>query len=285
MGLFAQKVRERKVGTGELAIYWLSQAGFVFKSSANKIVYVDVYFSEVVERAFGFKRMMTCPIAAEEVEADLIVCTHEHLDHMDTEALPVIAERTNTHFSGPVECVKQFRAMGIPESRCHLLEEGKKSVVAGITVHGVYADHGELAPDALGVVLDFEGIRVYHTGDTAFRPDEFGPVIKMQPDVLIPCINGRYGNMDATEAARLVSIVNPRTAIASHFWMFVEHDGDPAAFLAACSELAPGVQALVMKPGEELLFSKDGKGGIGNGEQRAAGREESSGDGVGNGHR
>jgi L-ascorbate 6-phosphate lactonase len=263
---FVQKVREREVEEGGLAIYWLSQAGFIFKSSANKIVYVDPYFSEVVEWAFGFKRMMACPIAAEEVEADLIVCTHEHLDHMDTEALPIIAKRTSTQFAGPVECMKEFGTMGIPESRCHLLEEGKKSVVAGISVEGVYADHGELAPDALGVVMDFEGIRVYHTGDTAFRAEKFGPVTKIQPDVLIPCINGRYGNMDATEAARLAGMVNPHTAIASHFWMFVEHDGDPARFLEACSELAPGVRALVMKPGEELLFSKSKKGRKRNGE-------------------
>jgi L-ascorbate 6-phosphate lactonase len=266
MGEFAQRVREKKVQEGSLAIYWLSQAGFVFKSSASKVVYVDPYFSEVVERAFGFKRMMACPIAAEEVEADLIVCTHEHLDHMDTEALPVIAKRTRMHFAGPIECVKNFTTMGIPESRCHLLEEGKKVVVAGITVNGVYADHGEFAPDAIGVVLDFDGIRVYHTGDTAFRPNEFGPVIKMRPDVLIPCINGRYGNMDATEAARLVGMAKPHTAIASHFWMFVEHNGDPARFLEACSQLAPGVHALVMKPGEELLFLKSKKGGKRNGE-------------------
>ncbi len=261
-GEFAQKVKERRVDQGSLAIYWLSQAGFVFKSSDNKIVYVDPYFSDVVERAFGFKRMMPCPIAAEEVEADLIICTHEHLDHMDTDALPVIAKKTRAQFAGPVECVKEFKKMDIPESRCHLLDEGKRSVVAGISVQGVYADHGELAPDAIGVALDFKGVKVYHTGDTAFRPEEFGPAIKFQPDVLIPCINGRYGNMDATEAARLAAMANPRTVIASHFWMFVEHNGDPGRFLEACSQLAPGVQALVMKPGEEFLFSKSQKGGI-----------------------
>lgn len=244
-----------------LAIYWLSQAGFIFKSSTNKIVYVDPYFSEAVERAFGFKRMMSCPIAAEEVEADLIVTTHEHLDHMDTDALPVIAKRSGAQFAGPIECVKEFKRIGIPEDRCHLLEEGRVTRAAGISVEAVYADHGVLAPDAVGVVLDFEGVKVYHTGDTAFRPQEFGPAIQRRPDLLIPCINGRYGNLDAEEAARLTAVVNPQTVIASHFWMFVEHDGDPDGFLQACAQLAPGVQALVMKPGEEFIFSKSQKRG------------------------
>jgi L-ascorbate 6-phosphate lactonase len=78
----------------------------------------------------------------------------------------------------------------------------------------------------------------------------------MHPDILLPCINGRFGNLTAEEAARLARDINPRLAIASHFWMFVEHNGDPAAFLASCAKLAPGVKAVVMKPGERYLFEK-----------------------------
>lgn len=245
-----------KVEPGCVAIYWLSQAGFVLKSSSGKVIYVDPYFSDVVERTFGFKRMMMCPIAPEEVVADLIACTHEHLDHMDTDALPLIANCPRTQFAGPSECVKEFKKMGIPEERCHLLEVGREMAMDGLVVRAVYADHGELAPDAVGIVFDLEGIKVYHTGDTAYRPEGFRPAIEMRPEILLPCINGRYGNMDAQEAALLAQAVRAQVAIASHFWMFVEHDGDPAAFLKNCSELAPGTQALVMKPGERFLFRK-----------------------------
>ncbi len=54
------------------------------------------------------------------------------------------------------------------------------------------------------------------------------PNIEMHPDILLPCINGRYGNMDAKEAALLTKARSPRLAIASHFRMFVEHSGEPA---------------------------------------------------------
>jgi len=245
-----------KVGQDCLAIYWLSQAGFVFKSPSGKVVYIDPYFSEVVERLFGFKRMMACPISASEVNADLIICTHEHLDHMDIDALPVLAKNTRVRFAGPIECVKEFSKLGISPDRSILLEEGKEIRLEGITLNVVFADHGELAPDAVGAVVEMDGVRVYHTGDTAYRPKEFEPAAKMRPHVLLPCINGRYGNLNAHEAALLTQIVNPQLAIASHFWMFVEHNGDPAGFLDDCSKLAPGVQALVMKPGERFLFHK-----------------------------
>jgi L-ascorbate 6-phosphate lactonase len=256
MRSFAETIAQRKVNAGELAIYWLCQAGFAFKSRANKVVYVDPYFSDVVERVVGFKRMMTCPVLAEEANADLVVCTHEHLDHMDTDALPVLARNPRTQFTGPIECIKEFTKLGISAKRCHLLEEGKSLALGGVEIDAVYADHGELAPDALGIVLNFEGIKVYHTGDTAYRPKEFSPAIEMNPHVLIPCINGRFGNMDAREAALLTSLVKPRVVIPSHFWMFVEQNGAPGDFLDLCKQVAPQSQAVVMKPGEELLFKE-----------------------------
>jgi L-ascorbate 6-phosphate lactonase len=250
-------IAERKVNAGELAIYWLCQAGFAFKSSANAVVYIDPYFSDVVERVIGFKRMMTCPMSAEEANAHLVVCTHEHLDHMDIDALPVLARNPRTQFTGPIECIKEFAKLGIPAQRCHLLEEGNSLTLGGIEINAVYADHGDLAPDALGIVLNFGGIKVYHTGDTAYRPKEFGPAIGMKPEILIPCINGRFGNMDAKEAALLTSLVKPRVVIPSHFWMFVEQNGEPGAFLDLCKEVAPQSQAVVMKPGQEFLFKKE----------------------------
>jgi len=200
--------------------------------------------------------MMTCPVLPEEAHADVVVCTHEHLDHMDTDALPVLAHNPETQFCGPIECIKEFVKLGIPAKRCHLLEEGKRLTLGSVEINAVYADHGELAPDALGVVLNFGGIKVYHTGDTAYRPEQFQPAINMHPDVLIPCINGRFGNMDAREAASLTGLAKPKVVIPSHFWMFVEQNGEPAAFLDYCKELAPETRTVLLKPGEELPFEK-----------------------------
>ncbi len=252
----AKLIRESTPQTNQLALFWLSQAGFVFKSSSGHVVYVDPYFTDVVERVIGFKRMMPCPIRVEDVVADLILCTHEHLDHMDTDALPILAKSSATHFAGPIECMKEFEKLGIPADRCHLLEEGKSVRIGSTTVHAVYADHGELAPDALGVVLDFDGVRVYHTGDTAYRPEEFRPALELEPDILLPCINGVFGNMNADEAAALTALAKPEVVLPTHFWMFVEQNGDPGRFLSRCSELAPETKAVLLKPGEEWIFHR-----------------------------
>jgi L-ascorbate metabolism protein UlaG (beta-lactamase superfamily) len=200
--------------------------------------------------------MMPCPLMAEEANADLLVCTHEHPDHMDTDALSALARHTRTHFAGPIKRFKEFEKNGIPPERCRLLEEGQKLTFGGVEVIRVYADHGEYARDALGIVFNFDDIEVYHTGDTAYRPEQFAPVVDMQPDILIPCINGKFGNMDAREAALATRLIAPQVVIPSHFWMFIEQNGDPGGFLEHCKELAPQARALLMSPGEEFIFEK-----------------------------
>ena len=79
------------VPSGSLGIWWLGQAGFAFKTPAGKVIYLDPYLSDAVERLFGFKRLSPPAIAAEEVRADLVLITHEHADHLDIDALPLIA--------------------------------------------------------------------------------------------------------------------------------------------------------------------------------------------------
>jgi L-ascorbate 6-phosphate lactonase len=257
MSALAQQLCTRAVLADQLALYWLCQAGFAFKMSNGKIIYIDPYLSDVVEREIGFKRMMACPIAPADVAADLVICTHEHLDHMDTDALPLLARNSSTHFVGPIECIKEFERLGMPKDRCHLIEKGDVFLYEGLEVHPVYADHGELAPDALGIVLDFGCVKVYHTGDTAYRPEEFNAAIDLKPEILLPCINGAFGNMNADEAANLTELIAPRVVIPTHFWMFVEQNGNPAHFLQLCAEHAPKTKAILLKPGEEFLFDKN----------------------------
>jgi len=244
------RLREVPVEPGRAAMVWLGQAGFALRG-VGATALVDPFLSP-----YEGRRYQSALLPEHCTDLDVVLCTHEHLDHLDTAALPVIARHTAAQFVGPRECVRIFREIGIPEQRCHLLEEGKEIELAGIRAAGMYADHGDLAPDAIGIILDFDGIRIYHTGDTAYRPTEFQGAIRLQPDILLPCINGRYGNLNAEEAALLVRDASPKIAIASHFWMFIEHDGDPAGFLEHCARLAPGVQAMVMKPGEGYLYRK-----------------------------
>jgi len=256
MSELAATIRETIVEPGSLALFWIAQAGFVYKTPGNKIIYIDPYLSDCVERLHGFKRIMGTPIKAEEVEADYFVSTHSHTDHFDVDAIPIVARNPRTTFVGAPDCRALYQEAGVPEDRYLILHEGQSMDLGGITLTGIYADHGELVPDALGVVLDVGGIKVWQVGDSAYRPDIWQDVFGMGIDILVPPINGAFGNLDGVTAAKLAHDVGAKIAIPCHFWMFAEHNGNPAQFLEAMKTYAPEVRPLLLTQGERFIYRK-----------------------------
>jgi L-ascorbate 6-phosphate lactonase len=144
--------------------------------------------------------------------------------------------------------------------RSHLLARNQAIQFDGFSLEAVYADHGADEPDAIGIVLESEGTRIYHTGDTCYCPEKMERVIQIRPAVILPCINGTFGNLNAIEAAKLAADVGARVAIPCHFWMFPGQnllaEGMPSAFLDACKKWAPSVTPAVLSVGEPYLFHK-----------------------------
>jgi L-ascorbate 6-phosphate lactonase len=261
MSKLASQIKELHVDSGSLAIFWLAQAGFVYKTPGGTIVYVDAYLSDCVHRMlsdvlYGFKRIMPAPLAPEEVEADVVVCTHSHPDHFDYDAIPVLARNARIRFVAAPDCRVELEKLGVPEDRYTIIHEGETLTFGDVRLTGVYADHGDLAPEALGVLLQSGDIKVWQVADTAYRPDKWQEIFAAGVDVIMPPINGAYGNLDGVEAAKLAHDAGARVAIPCHFWMFAEHGGSPAQFLDACKELAPGVEPHLMAQGELLVYQK-----------------------------
>lgn len=258
MNSLAREIASAEVPQGSLRLWWLGQAGFAFKTSAGTTVFADPYLSDAVERLAGFKRLSLAPIAPEEVRADVVVLTHEHEDHLDPDTVPVVARNNpDCVFAGPEGCRKGLLQAGLSPDRFLLLEPNGKREFRDLTIHSAPADHGGFSPSALALVLECAGVRVMLTGDSSLRPDLFRPLLDLRPDLLLPCINGGFGNMSHTDAARLVEIVRPRYAIPCHFWTFAEQGaGDPWGFVHACKALCPEVEALLLKPGEAFTIKK-----------------------------
>ena len=109
----AQEIRSAAVPEGSVLMWWLGQAGFVFKTPAGEVVYLDPYLSHAAERLFGFKRLCVTPIEAEDVQTDLMVLTHEHADHLDPDAVPVIAKNNpRCRFAAPSRMRRRLDRVG-----------------------------------------------------------------------------------------------------------------------------------------------------------------------------
>jgi len=262
MNRLAEEIAAADIPEGSVRLWWLGQAGFAFKTPAPAILYVDPYLSDAVERLHGFKRLSLAPLAAQDVQADLVVLTHEHTDHLDPDAIPIIAQNNpSCRFAGPVGCGEGLRQAGVGQERTIVLQPSQPRDLGGVTIHTVPADHGDFSPSAVALVLDFGQVRILLTGDTSWRSGLFQPLLDLKPDVVLPCINGVFGNMNHIDAARLVQQARPRYAIPCHFWTFAEQGGgDPAGFIHACKWFCPEVDALLLRPGEGLTVQGQDRG-------------------------
>ncbi len=258
MSDIVRDLHQTPVPAGGVRLYWLGQAGFAFRTAAGRRIFLDPYLSDACERLHGFKRLSLPAMRAEAVEADWVLLTHEHTDHLDPDALPVIARRNpRCRFAAPAGCMAGLEQAGVAPDRRVLLEPNCRHDLDDLVVHTVPADHGDLSPSALALVLDFGGVRVLATGDSSWRPILFKPLYDLKPDVVLPAINGVFGNMNHIDAARLVSEAKPRIAIPCHFWTLAEQGaGDPGGFIQACACMCPGVEARLLRPGEGLTVEK-----------------------------
>lgn len=253
----AGRIASTRPEPGELAVFYLAQAGFYFKTAAGRTVCLDPYLSDCCERLFSFKRIVAAPMAAEELRTDVLVATHSHADHLDPDLLDCLKWQPETRFVGSPDCRPVFRQAGIADGRVTILAKGKSKTIDGAGFRAVYADHGELAPDAVGFLMTLDGLTVYATGDTSYCPKRLIRSLgAVEVDILIAPINHAYGNLGHENAVRLAALIKPRVVIGSHFGMFIEHGGDPGAFLAYAKQTLPETIApLVMAPGERLIYS------------------------------
>ncbi len=231
-----------------MAIFWLGQGSFTFKSSGGTTVLVDPYLSETGRE---LQRLAPIPLQPEEVEGDIVLFTHNHLDHLDENSVPGIAEGCKTiKFGGSRECLSKAKGLGISEERLVYIEAGETIELGEFKVSAVFAEH---TGGAVGYVLDCGGPITYVTGDTLLRP-ELEEVKRFRPGILIVCINGRWGNMNAHEAAYLTRVLRPHVAIPMHYGMFVNNTVDPQVFVEALRIQPVGVPAHLPELGGGYVF-------------------------------
>lgn len=202
-----------------MKIKWLGQSGYLL-SDGETAICIDPYLSDVVNRIAGRPRMVDAPIRPEDLRADVVICTHNHVDHVDLDAIPRMHKAQMT-FCAPSDCAQTLEDLGV--TRYVPFDEGAQAAAGGFLLEAVFADH---TVPAIGVVITYEGKRLYFTGDTCYNPR----LAKVGCDLLFVCINGKLGNMSVEEAVKLTNEIKPKLAIPNHYGMFASNTEDPERF-------------------------------------------------------
>ena len=237
---------------GQIIVFWLGGSGFLFKFGDGTVLCIDPYLSDAVERTVGFRRLSLPPIQANELPFDLLLISHDHRDHCDQDSL---TDFITTNPNGRIIAAKSCTTVLAPyQYQIIFVDKGDAIAVGSLRILAVPCDHGELCAEAIGFLIEYGNRTIYFTGDTSLNLDLLSSVIAEQPEVILPCINGAYGNMNEVDAALLAKLCGSKKAIPAHFWLFSEHGGNPDVFRQNLNKYAPATELILLTPGRGVVI-------------------------------
>lgn len=234
-------------------IRWLGQAGFEITSPTGVTIVIDPYLGNSCMELVGFQRMMPAPIAIDDFSADALLISHEHPDHLDIDLMRSIAHGKNVPVYGNASCKQALADAKINADILKPIHIGDVFTVGDVEISVVPCDHGTQCVDPFGFVLKTGGVCIYFAGDTAYSPEMLQPAIKARPDIALLPINGMYGNLNSEQAVKLATDMGCKMLIPCHFWMFVEHGGDPL-LLKQLSEQVSDMDIVFMALGGKIRW-------------------------------
>ena len=246
---------------GHAALWWLGQHSFVVRLG-SATVYIDPYLTDNPRR-----RLRPLLAAAAVTNADIIIGTHDHSDHIDRPIWPTLAQASpNALFVVPELLRTTLVAeLGLPAARVRGLDAGGVLDLCGLRLHGLPAAHELLDPDPatggyrfLGVVLEAGGCTVYHSGDSCIYEGMQERLRAFRLAAALLPINGRdaerlarncMGNMTFQEAADLAGAIRPGVTVCAHFDMFMGNMEDPRKFADYMRIKYPDLTAVIPEHG------------------------------------
>jgi L-ascorbate metabolism protein UlaG (beta-lactamase superfamily) len=184
-------------------IKWLGHDGFMI--NASKKICFDPYQISIDEKA------------------DLILITHDHFDHCSPEDVVkiqndktiIVTEKDSAKkISGNIRSIKPGDVVDIDQIK-----------IEGIRAYNVNKNFHPKANDWLGFIVEVDGVRIYHAGDTDLIPE----MKDIRTDIALLPVSGTYV-MTALEAVEAAKKINPKIAIPMHYGAIVGDKNDATRF-------------------------------------------------------
>lgn len=167
--------------------------------------------------------------------ADVIIVTHDHYDHLSVPDIQQLAG-PDTVLVGPAAVTSQVRGV-----KTITIAAGGSETVHGVAVSAVPAYNTDKFREPgkvfhpqeaghLGYVIELDGRRVYHAGDTDVIPEMAGVVC----DVALLPVSGVYV-MTAEEAATACGVISAGAVVPMHYGRVAGSADDATRLQGLCS--------------------------------------------------
>ena len=204
-----------------MRVIWLGQAGLLFETD-NKIIIVDPYLSDSVEKIEPQnKRRVPVDKSFFDIKPDIIVLTHNHLDHTDPDTLKhFITQDGNMTILASGNAWNTVRARFGGNNNYVMFNRHSEWTEGNIKFSAVKAEHSD--EHAIGFIMESEGKRYYVTGDTLYNTDIFSELPEGIDYVFLP-VNGRGNNMNMEDGKHFCEQIGAK-AIPMHCGLFDDLD-------------------------------------------------------------
>jgi L-ascorbate metabolism protein UlaG (beta-lactamase superfamily) len=228
--------------TGKLT--WLGHAMFSIESKSGERLVIDPFIASNPKFPAGFDLS----------RVDVIAATHGHFDHFGGSGLD-LARRTGATVCAVFELALWVGGKGY--EKVSGMNKGGTQTIGGFTIHMTQAVHssgtsrGEENPpsDPCGYVVEVDGFRVYHAGDTAVFSDMALIAEMLRPDVVLLPI-GDFYTMGPASAAKACELLGAPVAIPMHYGTFPALTGTAEAFRAEVEKRGLATRVAVLEPGK-----------------------------------
>lgn len=208
-----------------LNVTFLGQAGLLFDFDGVSVM-IDPYLSDSVAKINPENsRRQPIDTAFFDIKPDVLVLTHDHLDHTDPETLRIIFEKHDgICVLASKNAWSRARKFG---GKNNYVCFNRRTVWTekGIRFEAVHAEHSD--DSAIGVIITYGGKNYYVTGDTLYNKDVLSDINVTIDTVFLP-INGVGNNMNMNDAAAFAEDIGAKFAVPVHFGLF--DDIDPEKF-------------------------------------------------------
>jgi len=207
-----------------MKITWLGQAGLLFEIE-DKTIVIDPYLSDSVAKV-NPKNYRRFPVDETylNIKPDMLICTHNHLDHLDKETLDhYFTPDANMMVFAPNGGWQDLRTYG-GDHNYILFNIGTEWNEGPIRLRAVAAEHSD--PAAIGVLIIYADKTYYVTGDTLYSERVFTSLPDEEIEAVFLPINGVGNNMNAADASRFAARIGAKYAVPLHFGLFDEMTAD-----------------------------------------------------------
>ena len=261
-----------------LGIWYLGQETFLLKKG-NKFILIDPYLTDYVDRFPEFEkgfwvRKYHSPVKPEDMDfIDFILCTHNHLDHMDPDTIRGVSScNDRTGFVVPYPDVNDNEKLLAGKNIIYgakvnePLQFGELNIIPVPAAHGIFHRDNDGNYCELSYLIKWGNFIVFHGGDMKVYP-ELPDILKgFDIDIAFLPINGGdwlrdkqgiVGNMNFREAADLGVEIGADLIVPIHFDLYDVNQENPAYFIDYIYHSYPGQKYHIFQPGERMIYFKE----------------------------